>query len=111
MIAFLISGRPTRSMRIGNLPATTVSPTTANSGPRPLLSHGRQSASTTILMTLRPQPEAVDDRVREMRVRCGLWQHIQNEHKVVRALRAGKRIKITDVAGRTCDRPGSGEMV
>ena len=39
-------------MRIGSLPATTVSPTTANSGPRPLRSHGRQSASTTMLRTL-----------------------------------------------------------
>ena len=41
-------------LRIGSLPATTVSPTTANSDPRPLLSHGRQSTSTTMLRTLRP---------------------------------------------------------
>ena len=34
-ITFLISGRPIRSIRIGSLPATTVSPTTASSGPLP----------------------------------------------------------------------------
>ena len=46
-------GRPIRSMRIGSLPATTVSPTTLKvaRGPR---SHGRQSASTTMLRTLKP---------------------------------------------------------
>ena len=44
MITFLTSMRPKRSMRIGSLPVTTVSPTAPNSGPRPLLSHGRVSA-------------------------------------------------------------------
>jgi hypothetical protein len=30
---------------------------------------------------------------------------------VTRALWAGERIEISDIAGRTCDRSGSGEMV
>jgi len=59
----------------------------------------------------RPQPEAMDDRLGEVRIGWGIWQHVQHKHDVALALRAGERIEITDVAGRTCDRAWSGEMI
>ena len=42
---------------------------------------------------------------------AGVWQHVQHEHEVARTLRAGECIEISNVAGRTRDRAGSGKMV
>ena len=67
MVTFLTSMRPKRSMRIGSLPVTTVSPTAPNSGPRPLLSHGRVSASTTRLRTLAPSRLLVETSLKASR--------------------------------------------
>jgi hypothetical protein len=58
MMKFLISGRPTRSIRARSEPAVTVSAMTATSGLSPAPNNAEWSSSTTMLNTFCPARES-----------------------------------------------------